>query len=405
MNTMAGRVVKRALWIAILIAVLSGAFHEESPADQPALLAFSEAELRAILAHGPWPAPPARDPSNRVSGRLEAVEFGEHLFFDRRLSATGQFSCSSCHVPDRGWTDNRKRGAATAEIDRNTPSLNDVRLNRWFGWGGAADSLWSQTIRPILDPRELGSSPRQIAELVRNDERFSCRYRKAFGAPPSATDDDGVLVDVAKALAAFQETLQSPRAPFDEFRDALARGDRQAAARYPVAAQRGLKVFIAGACSTCHTGPNFTNGEFHDTGLAFFAAPGRVDPGRHEGIREVTASRYNLLGPYNDDTARATATSTRHVTLEHRNFGEFKVPSLRGASFTAPYGHDGQLATLADVVRHYSELNLDRLHADGERLLKPLRLSAQEQKDLVVFLETLSPFGSPWRPERWRPCD
>jgi cytochrome c peroxidase len=223
--------MNRVLWITVLTVGLAGALHE-SPADQAALLAFTEAEVRAILTHGPWPVPPARDPSNRVSGKSEAVELGEHLFFDRRLSATGQFSCSSCHVPDRDWTDNRKRGAAIAEIDRNTPSLNDVRLHRWFGWGGAADSLWSQTIRPILDPRELGASPRQIAELVRNDERLSCRYRKAFGVPPSASDDEGVLVDVAKALAAFQETLQSPRAPFDEFRDALARGDRQAAARY-----------------------------------------------------------------------------------------------------------------------------------------------------------------------------
>jgi cytochrome c peroxidase len=91
--------------------------------------------------------------------------------------------------------------------------------------------------------------------------------------------------------------------------------------------------------------------------------------------------------------------------LEHRNFGEFKVPSLRNASFTAPYGHDGQLATLADVVRHYSELNLDRLHADGEQLLKPLRLSAREQADLVVFLETLSPYGNSWRPEPARRCE
>jgi cytochrome c peroxidase len=309
-------------------------------------------------------------------------------------------------VPDRGWTDNRRRGAALAEVDRNTPSLNDVRLNRWFGWDGASDSLWAQSMRPILDPRELGPRPQQVAALVRGDADLSCRYRRSFGALPSATDDERVLVDVAKALAAFQETLQSPRAPFDEFRDALARGDRQRAARYPLAAQRGLKTFIAGGCGTCHTGPNFTNGEFHDTGLVFFAAPGRVDPGRHGGIKQLQASRYNLLGPYNDDAARRTATGTRHVALEHRNFGEFKVPSLRGAAFTAPYGHDGQLETLADVVRHYSELNLERLHADGERLLKPLRLTGQEQKDLVAFIESLSPYGSTWRPiGPWRACE
>src|SRR5688572_19550826 len=220
--------MKRALWFAVLAAGLSGALHD-SPADQPALLPFSESEVRAILSHGPWPVPPARDPSNRVSGKVEAVLLGERLFFDKRLSGTGEFSCASCHAPESSWTDNRTRGAAIAETDRNTPTLMDVRLNRWFGWDGAADSLWSQSIRPILDPRELGSGPRQVADLVRNDGQLSCRYRRSFGARPSATDDEGVLVDLAKALAAFQETLASARAPFDEFRDALARGDRHAA--------------------------------------------------------------------------------------------------------------------------------------------------------------------------------
>jgi cytochrome c peroxidase len=244
-----------------------------------------------------------------------------------------------------------------------------------------------------------------VAALVRNDPDLACSYAKVYGTPPSPSDDEAVLVDVAKALAAFQETLQNGRAPFDEFRDALARGDRHAQARYSEAAQRGLKIFIGkGACTTCHTGPNFTNGEFHDTGLSHFAAPGRVDPGRHGGIKQVTASRFHLLGPYNDDPARATATGTRHVTLEHRNFGEFKVPSLRNATFTAPYSHDGQLASLADVVRHYSELNIDRLHADGEQLLKPLRLTPRERTDLVVFIESLTPYGNAWRPTLHGPC-
>ena len=402
---LAGRVMKRALWIVLLAAALSGALHEGVPAGEVApLLPFSEGELRAILAYGPWPVPPSPDPSNRVSGKPEAMELGERLFFDRRLSADGRFSCASCHDPERNWTDNRKRGAAIGEVDRNTPTLMNVRLNRWFGWDGASDSLWSQAIRPILDPRELGASAAHVAALVRGDAELSCRFRSAYGGGPPQ-DDEAVLVDVAKALAAFQETLQSGRAPFDEFRDALVRGDRPAAARYPEASQRGLKIFIGkGGCATCHTGPNFTNGEFHDTGLPFFAAPGRVDPGRYEGIKQVRASRYNLLGPYNDDAARATATGTRHVALEHRNFGEFKVPSLRNASFTAPYGHDGQLATLADVVRHYSELDPDRLHADGEKLLKPLHLTAREQKDLVAFVESLSPFGNAWRPAELTPC-
>ena len=100
---------------------------------------------------------------------------------------------------------------------------------------------------------------------------------------------------------------------------------------------------------------------------------------------------HNLLGGFNDDEAGATATGTRHVEMQHRNFGEWRVPGLRNVAQTAPYMHNGSLATLREVVRHYSELNEDRLHADGERVLKPLRLSAAEVDDLVAFLESLSP--------------
>jgi cytochrome c peroxidase len=139
----------------------------------------------------------------------------------------------------------------------------------------------------------------------------------------------------------------------------------------------------------CIRDRNFTNGEFGDIGIPFFAAPGRVDPGRHEGIRKLQASRATLLGAYNDDPARTTATGTRHVTLEHRNWGEFRVPSLRNVAGTAPYMHNGHLATLRDVVRHYSALNEDRLHADGEKILKPLGLTEAEAADLVAFLESL----------------
>ncbi len=205
-----------------------------------------------------------------------------------------------------------------------------------------------------------------------------------------------MLVDVAKALAAFQETLMSGRTSFDAFRDALANNDTSAMARYPIAARRGLQLFVGrGNCSLCHFGPNFTNGEFHDVGIPFFAEPGRVDSGRFEGIRRLQASPFNRLGRYSDDASGASSLATRHVTSQHRNWGEFKVPSLRNVAQTAPYMHAGTHATLADVVRHYSELDENRLHADGERLLKPLRLSAEEIADLVAFLETLTPEPPP----------
>jgi cytochrome c peroxidase len=362
------------------------------------LLGFSDAERRAILRHGPWPAPWAPDPTNRVSGNPEAIALGERLFFEPRLSPSGKVLCATCHAPFRGWQDARARAFGHADTDRNTQSLYDVRYNRWFGWDGAGDSLWAQSIRPMLDAREMGGSQAHAAALVRGDAELACRYEKAFGAPPPAADE-AVLAGIGKALAAFQETIVSGRSPFDDFRDALARNDLASMKNYPEAAQRGLRIFVGrGNCSACHFGPAFTNGEFHDTGVPFFIKGG-VDSGRHGGIRKLEANPLNLLSRYNDEPGRdgqpgPSSIKTRQIALEHRNFGEFKVPSLRNVARTAPYMHDGSLATLADVVRHYSEVNPDRLHSDGESLIRPLRLSAGESADLVAFLESLTETAS-----------
>ena len=390
--------IRHMLRWALLVSAIALPWWSMAGDGVDKLLDFTESELRRIQSHGPWPLPWPGDPSNRVSGQREAANFGEELFFETRLSKSGTLSCGSCHVPELDWSDGRVRGEGMQTLDRNTPNLVNVRYHRWYGWDGAADSLWSQSLRPILNEKELAATPRHVAEVVRKDSALACHYAKTFGRPAAAPDDETLLVDVGKALAAFQETLVATRTAFDEFRDALARGDRPAAARYSPAAQRGLRIFIGkGNCSTCHTGPRFTNGEFHDIGMPFFAEQGRVDPGRYEGIKELRASRFNLLGPYSDDPARSTAVATRHVDLVQRNFGEFKVPTLRNAAMTGPYMHNGHLGTLRDVVRHYSELDVDRLHADGEQILKPLRLSAQETDDLIVFVESLTDFRTNWR--------
>lgn len=364
---------------------------------------FEPALVRRILQHGPWPPPPARDPSNRASGNPDAIALGQRLFFDSRLSAGGAISCATCHDPARAWTDGRPRAVGLAALDRNTPTVLDAAEHRWFFWDGRADSLWAQSVQPILDPREMGASAAHVAALVRSDRALACLYRRVFGEDPGAAHgagpggapgadgDERVLVGAAKAIAAFVETLRSGRTPFDDFRDALARGDREAARAYPAAAQRGLAIFVGrGNCSLCHFGPAFTNGEFHDVGIPFMLGRGRVDAGRHEGIKRLRADRFNLLGPYSDDPTGAAATKTRHVEPQHANFGQFKTPSLRNAALTAPYMHDGRLATLRDVVRHYSDLNMERIHTHGEQLLRPLRLTEAEIDDIVAFLETLT---------------
>jgi cytochrome c peroxidase len=387
----------RVLAVQLLAAVAAALALPPHVQAQP--LDFSDTEVRAILRHGPWPAPWPGDPTNRASGNPQAIELGERLFFEPRLSPSRKVLCATCHVPYRGWQDGRARAFGLEEVDRNTPGLIDVRYQRWFGWDGAGDSLWAQSVRPIADAREMGGSRAQAAALVRGDAELACRYAKVFGVPPPAADE-AVLAGIGKALAAFQETLVSGRSPFDDFRDALSRGDVSAMKRYPAAAQRGLRIFVGrGNCSACHVGPNFTNGEFQDTGIPFFVRGG-VDPGRHGGIRKLEANPLNLLGDYNDDASGASAVKTRQVALEHRNFGEFKVPSLRNVALTAPYMHNGSLATLADVVRHYSEVSPDRLHADGIPLVRALHLSEAESADLVAFLESLTETASALAPRR-----
>lgn len=373
----------RLVLLAVLAAGIAG-----SPATADLLLAPDE--IKKVLRHGPWPPEPKPDRSNRVSGSDEAATLGELLFFDPRLSRAGEISCARCHRPDLGWTDGRAKAEGVARLDRNTQSLFNVRFARWFGWDGRTDSLWAHSLGPILDKREMAADADHVATLLKRDEQLSALYRAAFGRAPDGVDAETLMVDAAKALAAFQETIVSGSTAFDRFRNALARGDTQAAAQYPQAAQRGLKLFVGrGKCHFCHTGPLFTNGEFADAGVPYFTGPGRVDPGRHGGIKRLKASPYTRLGAFSDAPDRSGAWATRQVRQHHRTFGEFKVPSLRNLTRTAPYMHNGSLATLADVVRHYSTIDLERLHTDGERILEPLNLTAREAADLVAFLETL----------------
>lgn len=353
-------------------------------------MSFSDVELRRIQSLGPWPPAFSPDPSNRASGKPAAIALGERLFFSPRLSGNGTLLCASCHAPWRAWTDGRASALGVARGGRNSPTLENLRMQRWFGWDGSHDSLWAQSIRPLLDPHEMNAGMSAVARTLRGDAQLAGMYAEAFGVRPGGSDEK-VLVDVGKALAAFQETIVSERTPFDAFRDALGAGDLVQAALYPQAAQRGLKLFVGrGNCIACHSGPGFSNGEFHDIGIGYFVAGGGVDPGRHGGIAQLRRSRLNLLGPYNDDRSRSTATGTRHVRVQPRNFGEFRTPGLRNVALTAPYMHNGSLATLCDVAHHYSELNEERLHADGERILRPFRLDVSEKNDLVAFLESLT---------------
>jgi cytochrome c peroxidase len=376
----------RRLFLSFCLVIPLLASTERASASE---ILLSKTEISRALSHGPWPPSIGADPSNRFSGDPAAIELGRRLFFSVKLSANQSLGCSSCHQPDKAFTDGRPRAMGSRLLDRNTPALFNLRLQRWFGWAGANDNLWAQSIAPIRDPDELAQSPSGLRATL-SDTEFRQAYTALFG-PPEEGGDDLVFVNVGKALAAFQETLVTGPTAFDRFRDALAAGDFVEAAAYPAAAQRGLSLFLGkGKCSICHSGPMFSNGEFSDAGVPYFVEPGRVDPGRHLGIRILRASPFTLDGDYSDDPSRSGAWAVRHVVPKHSDFGMFRVPSLRDVAKTAPYMHDGSLASLDDVVRHYSEIDLERLHADGEAILAPLNLSQKESQDLIHFLESLT---------------
>jgi cytochrome c peroxidase len=350
---------------------------------------LSPDEISRTLSFGPWPPVAALDVSNRVSGDAAAIALGEGLFIDPVLSKDGNFSCATCHDPAQAFTVPLSRAVGRTELDRNSPSLLNLGGLRWFGWGGKSDNLWAASLHPIVAGQEMAHSDQSWKTALGASKHLQA-FETLFG-PLAQQSPQAVLVNTAKALAAYQETLVTSRTPFDVFRDALERQDFATAARYPDAAQRGLQIFLGqGNCNMCHSGPRFSNNEFHDAGVPYFIDETTVDQGRFGGLNLLLSSPYTLVGKWNDDPTKSGAWAVQNVRQSHADFGTFRTPSLREVSATAPYMHNGSLPDLAAVVSHYNEIDLERMHADGEAILVPLNFSEAEQQDLVEFLETLS---------------
>ncbi len=230
---------------AVLALALALGLPAAGPAE-PLPSSLTDAQIPRIVALGPWPPPAVPDPSNRVAGLPAAVAFGQRLFNEPALSANGRIACASCHQAARGFSDGLARGQGLQRGDRNTPGLLNVGGQRWFGWDGANDSLWAQSLRPLLDAREMGGSLGSVSQAVRATPALRDGYRAAFGEPPGV-DDERVAVDAAKALAAYQATLRSGRTPFDQFRDAVARGEPAGSTRAATAASASCSP----AATTC----------------------------------------------------------------------------------------------------------------------------------------------------------
>ena len=251
-------------WVLLLLALAATAVADDA-------VTFTDVEVKRLLQHSPLPLPPP-DETNAKADDPQAARLGRTLFFDARLSGSGGLACASCHQPERSWTDGLPLAHGAGEGRRHTPSLWNVAYNRWYFWDGRADSLWSQALHPIESPLEMAGSRDAAVRVVRDDARLRGAYEAAFGPWLPGSDPatvTRVFVNLGKALEAFERTLLSRRAPFDVFAEALRAGDRDGQGALLPAAQRGAKLFVGRAnCRLCHTGPTFSDGEFHDIGLA-----------------------------------------------------------------------------------------------------------------------------------------
>ena len=387
---------------------------------------LTPAERERVLTFSPLPPPP-RDPTNAYEEDPLAARLGQALFFDRRLSKNGTISCAHCHDPARGWSDGRERAQGLDLVPRHAPTLWNVAQNRWFFWDGRKDSLWSQALAPLEDPAEHGGSRLQHAHLVAEDGRHRDAYERVFGSLPdlsdperfpprgrpvpgvpehpyarawngmSATDRDAVdrvFANLGEALAAYERRIVSRRAPFDVFVEGLRENDAAKRAALAPAAVRGLRLFLGKArYHTCHDGPHFGDLEFHDDRVPPLDPLDEPDLGRYAGIALVLDDPFNGLGRFSDDP-EAGRTRLAYLARTNHNLRELKTPTLRNVAVTGPYMHQGQFATLAEVVRFYSTLDGALAPHAEEKLVEPLGLSAQEQSDLVAFLESLTDTAS-----------
>ena len=376
-------------WFAATLVVLSLAawIHLRPIGPQP--WTDTDFEILRSLWIGSLPALPA-DPTNSVADDPRAASFGHHLFFDPRLSSSGGISCSTCHQPERRFTDGLAKGQAIGTSKRNTRSIVGVAYSPWLYWDGRRDSLWSQALSPLEDPAEHGGRREQYVEIIAADPSYREMYEALFGEIPDLSGDGAVNVvfaNIGKVIAAYERLLMPGQSRFDVYVAAIIAGDNDLQrSTFTDDEIVGLQLFIdEAACTQCHNGPLFTNHEFHNTGVISF--PGEVpDKGRVTGVRQVLADPFNCSGPY-ADAAEKSCAELEYARTGPELIGAFRTPSLRNLENTGPYMHKGQIASLAAVLQHYNEAPFAMI---GHNEAKPLGLNKRELRQLEAFLNTLA---------------
>lgn len=276
----------------------------------------------------------------------EKVALGRELFLDPILSADRSVSCASCHDPERSFTDDRPKSVGV--FDRVGPRRVPKLLNRGYGrsffWDGRIPTLEEQVLQPVINSLEMDLEVSEAVARLSADPGYPSEFREAFGRAPNRDD-------LARALASYVRTILSGDSRYDRY-------VAGATESLDEAELLGLEVFRGkGNCVTCHLGPNLTDERFHNTGV---------------GYKD---------GRFEDDGRFA-------VSGRESELGAFKTPTLRNVAQTAPYMHDGSIATLEDVIDDYDNGGTPNPNLDRE--IRKLGLTETEKAALAAFMRTLT---------------
>lgn len=276
------------------------------------------------------------------SPSAKKIELGRQLYFDKRLSADNTISCASCHDPKKGYSNGEQfaTGVGGKKGGRNSPTTINVAYNRFQFWDGRSPSLEDQALGPIQNPIEMNMKLADVVKKLNAISGYQSQFQEIFKT-------DVTEQGIGQAIAAFERTILSGNAPEDRYKS----GDKKALSEQ---ALLGRALFFGrAACSSCHTGSNFTDNAFHNVGIGMNAK--EIDKGR-EVISKLEGDR-----------------------------GSFKTPTLREIAKSGPYMHDGSLKTLEEVIEHYDKGGIANDYLDEE--IFPLKLTEEEKKNLVVFLK------------------
>lgn len=331
-----------------------------------------------LLGLPPVPVP-VENPATKVK-----ISLGKKLFYDRRLSHNNTFSCAMCHIPEQGFSSNEMATAVGVEgrsVRRNSHTLYNVAYYQSLFHDGRESTLEQQVWGPLLANNEMANpSIGYVINKINQLPDYQGLFEQAFTSSVS-------MENIGQAIASYERTLNSANSNFDRWYYA-----KQPNAISP-SAQQGYQLFIGKAqCSSCHTlSPSyalFTDNQFHNTGIGYKnametpstktkvqVAPGVFVEVENKIINAVTEKKNSDLGRY-------------EITLNPDDRWKYKTPSLRNINLTAPYMHDGSLATLAQVLQFYNQGGFS--NGSQDPLIKPLNLTELEINHLVNFLKSLT---------------